>query len=72
MKYDAEANVLSWEIARGKINHVLEFGNIIIHLSKSNKPIMVEILDASKFVGQIDKIKKIKDINQLITASNIS
>jgi len=66
MIYDEETNILSWEIANGKINHVREFGSFIIHLSKAGKPILIEILDASKFIGQFDKIKNIKDIKKMM------
>jgi len=65
MLYDPEANILSWEIARGEISHAHEFGNFIIHLSPAAKPILIEILDASKFIGQFDKIKNIKDVKSL-------
>ena len=66
MIYNEEANILSWEIANGKISHVREFGNFIIHLSKVGKPILIEMLDASKFIGQFDKIKNIKDIKKMM------
>lgn len=59
MIYDAESNLISWEIAKGKISHTREFGNFILHLSDAGKPILIEILDASKFVKQFD----IKTIN---------
>ena len=62
MIYDSDANILSIEVAKGEISHAREFGNFIIHLSNSNKPILIEILDASKFVSQFDKLKNIKDI----------
>ncbi len=64
MYYDNETNIICLEIAKGQISHVREFGNFIIHVSKNEKPILIEILDASKFVGQIDKLK-IKDINNI-------
>ncbi|OGF24210.1 hypothetical protein A3H09_04240 [Candidatus Falkowbacteria bacterium RIFCSPLOWO2_12_FULL_45_13] len=57
MRYDPETNILLWEIAKDPIDHCLELGNFIIHLSKSKKPVLIEILNASKFVGQQDKIK---------------
>ena len=68
MLYDNESNIMCLELAKGKISHVHEFGNFIIHVSKSEKPILIEILDASKFVGQIDKlkIKNIKNIKKAI------
>jgi len=70
MKYDPEANLISWEITKGNINNVKEFGNLIVHLSKTGKPILIEMLDATKFVGQIDNIKKIIDIKKQIMETN--
>jgi len=67
MEYDLEANIISLEIAKGKINHAKEIGNFIIHLSKTGKPILLEILDASKFIEQFNKIKIPKNIKNLIT-----
>ncbi len=69
MLYDAEANVLCWEIAKDPISHTREFGNFIIHLSKSGKPILIEILDASKFIGQLDKIKKTQNFKQAVSVN---
>lgn len=57
MQYDIEANLISWEITKDPIDHALELGNFIIHLSKTKKPVLIEILNASKFVGKMDKIK---------------
>lgn len=68
MIYDPEANILCWQIAKGRINHVREVGNFIIHVSRAEKPILIEILDASKFIGQFDKIKDIKDIKRILPA----
>lgn len=64
MNYDIESNILSWEISKGKIDHVIELGNFLVHVSKAKKPIMVEILDASNFIGKLDKIKNLKTINK--------
>jgi hypothetical protein len=69
MIYDPEANILCVEIAKGKIDHVREVGNFIIHLSGTGKPILLEILDASKFIGQFDKLKKLGDVNEIIPAN---
>ena len=57
MQYDIETNILSWELAKDPIDHAIELGNFIIHLSKGKKPVLIEILNASKFIGQKDKIK---------------
>lgn len=59
MHYDPESNIISWEIAKDAISHARLVGNFIIHLSPSGKPVLIEMLDASKFVGQFDKIKSV-------------
>lgn len=64
MNYDAEANIMSWEIGTGKIARAKEFGNFIVHLSPAGKPILVEILDASKFKTKLSKLETIKQISQ--------
>jgi len=66
MTYDAESNILNWEVSKGDIDHAIELGNFIIHVSKTKKPILIEILEASKFIGQFDKIKNIKQIKQAL------
>lgn len=66
MIYDSETNIICWEIAKGDITHAREFGNFIIHLSGGNKPILIEILDASKFIGQFDKVKNIKNVEDAL------
>jgi hypothetical protein len=72
MYYDPESNIICWEMAKGKISHVRVFGDFIIHLSPAGKPILIEILEASKFIGQFDSIKNVKDIKDLkqIAAAN--
>jgi len=69
MQYDLEANILSWEITKDPIDHSLELGNFIIHLSKLKKPVLIEILNASKFVGQMDKVK-LEGIKKQIMETN--
>ncbi len=64
MHYDLEANIISWEIAKGKISHVREFGNFLVHLSPAGKPILIEILNASNFKTKLNKLETIKQISQ--------
>lgn len=66
MNYDIEANILSWEISKGKISHAREFGNFIVHLSPAGKPILVEILEASNFKTKLGKLETIKQISQAL------
>jgi len=66
MNYDIEANIVSWEIGSGKICHVKEFGNFIVHLSQTGKPILIEILNASKFKTKLSKVETIKQISEAL------
>lgn len=65
MHYDIEANIISIELASGQISNVREFGNFLIHVSPTGKPILIEILDASKFIGQFEKIDELKNIKKI-------
>lgn len=69
MQYDLEANILSWELAKDPIDQAMELGNFIIHLSKAKKPVLIEILNASKLVGQMDKVK-LEGIKRQIMEAN--
>lgn len=66
MNYDLEANILSWEIGKGKISHAHEFGNFIVHVSRAGKPVLIEILEASNFKSKLGKLETIKQINQAL------
>ena len=71
MIYDPEANILSWEVGKGKITHTNDFGNLIIHMGAGGTPLLIEMLDASKLTGQFDKIKELRDIKKIIPATQI-
>jgi len=70
MHYDPDANILSWEVADGPISHAREFGNFIIHLSPGGKPVLIEILEASNFIGKFNKIKEEPEVKSAMIPSN--
>ena len=65
MHYDNETNLISIEIAKGKIDHVIELGNFLIHVNKANTPLLLEILDGGKFISQFKKLSK-QDVKKII------
>jgi len=69
MIYDPESNILLLEVSKGEISHAREIGNFIFHLSSSGKPILIEIIDASNFIGQFDKIKDVQDVKNIVPAN---
>ena len=68
MIYDPDANIISWELSGSPISYAREIGNVIIHFSKSGKPVIIEILDASSYVGSFDKLKNIKELKRPLPA----
>jgi uncharacterized protein YuzE len=64
--YDIDANILSIEVAKGKIANTKEFGNFIIHISANGKPLLIEILDASNFTKKFDIMSEIENIKGMV------
>ena len=54
-KYDQEADVILIKLRPGKPEFGEQEGNIIMHFDKSNRPIEIEILDASKSMLSVAK-----------------
>lgn len=50
VNYEAEADVLSWELSSQKIDYAKEVGNFVVHFSKNNLPVLIEILEATQFL----------------------
>ena len=55
MSYDRDEDILMVETAPGKIDHAEEMGPIIVHFTKDEKPVVLEILDASEFLSLATK-----------------
>ena len=56
ISYEPEADVLMLEKSSEPIEYAEEMGNFIVHFGKKNNPILVEILEASKFLGKAGKL----------------
>jgi len=54
--YDPDADVLSMEVSgKTKIDHATEAGDFIVHFSKKNEPVLVEVLNGSNFLKRSSK-----------------
>ena len=53
-KYDADADVMSWEVddTAAHIDYATELDDLIVHFTKDNKPVLVELLNASRSARQ--------------------
>ena len=51
IKYDDDAYVLTIVLKeKGKLSHAEEVGDIILHVDNKGKPLLLEILKASKII----------------------
>ena len=55
-RYDKEDNALMIWFSREPVDYAQQEKNLIIHFSKENKPVLMEILDATKFLKETAKI----------------
>jgi hypothetical protein len=52
LRYEPEADVLSWEVNDQPIDSAREIGNIVVHFTKDQTPVLIEVLEAKKFLHQ--------------------
>lgn len=56
LKYDPDSDVLMWETSGRDIDYATQVANVIIHFSKENIPVLIEILEATKFITETKKV----------------
>lgn len=49
LSYEPEADVLTWELNKKPIDSAQEIGNLVVHFNKNHVPVLVELLEASRF-----------------------
>lgn len=62
ISYEPEADVLMWEISDKSIDYAKEVGNVVVHFTKNNMPVLIEFLEASKF---LEKAKNLVAKNKI-------
>ena len=55
-RYDKEDDVLMVWFSKNPVDYAEQEKNLIIHFSKENKPVLMEIMDAAKFLKETTKI----------------
>ena len=63
ISYEPEADVLMWEITNKPINFAKEIGNVVVHFTKNNMPVLIEVLEASKFLAKARNLVKKGEIS---------
>jgi len=56
VRYSKEEDILLVEVSDESIDYAEEVGSIIVHFTKEEKPVLLEILDASEFLSEATKI----------------
>lgn len=73
ISYEAEADVVRVELSKKDISHAKEVGPVVVHFSKENSPVYLEILDATKFLkivkGLLPK-DKIHEVMETVGAAS--
>lgn len=64
ISYEPEADVLALETGREAIDYAQEMGNVVVHFTKKNSPVLVEILEASKFLNNAKKLVSSGSVHQ--------
>lgn len=52
LKYNKEDDILLIELNKEKIDYAEQSGDVIVHFSPQRQAVLMEILDASKFLKQ--------------------
>lgn len=66
MHYDADANIISIELGRDAIVDTKEVGAVLIHVNKIGKPVLIEILNASKLLGVKNQLPSLEQLQKLV------
>ena len=66
MTYDSQVDILLVEMSKRPIDHARELGPVIVHFTKDDKPVALEILDASQFVTQATATSLLTKADKLV------
>ncbi len=56
MNYNREEDILTVETGEGDIDHAEEMGPFIVHFDGHDKPVLIEIMDASQFLASATQV----------------
>jgi hypothetical protein len=56
ISFDPETDIALCQVSRRKIVHAEEHGPLIVHFDSGNHPVLLEIQDASRFIGELARL----------------
>lgn len=72
VKYYKEADLLSLRVSKKPFYDATRNGDLVVHYTKDGQPVLVEILNASKFLKETDKAVPKKLLESLSVHSTLS
>lgn len=66
-RYDKEDDILMIWLSKNSVDYAEQEKDVIIHFSKKNKPVLMEILEASKFLKETSQVFP-KEIRQQVSS----
>ncbi len=69
-KYYEDADLISWKISKKPFEYASRSGDFVVHYSKDNEPVLIEILNASKFLKEANSVLP-KKIQRLVLPQEI-
>ena len=51
-KYYEDADLISWKISKNPFEYASRSGDFVVHYSKDDEPVLIEILNASRFLKE--------------------
>jgi len=67
-RYDKEDDILMIWLSNKKVGHAVQSKNVITHFSSDGEAVLLEILNASKFLKNISQVFPRKVRQQLLSA----
>ena len=58
IKYNAQEDILLYEVSSEPIDYAEETGSVVVHFTKEGKPVLLEIMDASKFLAETARARQ--------------
>lgn len=55
-KYYEDADLISWRLSNKPYKHASRSGDFVVHFSKDEEPVLIEILNAAKFLKETNKL----------------
>ena len=55
-KYYEDADLISWRLSNKSYEHASRSGDFVVHFSKDDEPVLIEILNASKFLKETSQL----------------